>query len=77
MTNEWVDEDGSKLRFKQNITCYKLKSNNTHTDSAYYMGTLRTTNGKGYYYGHNHIDDDYKLRFQFNSWPIMEILVSC
>ena len=67
--DEWVDEEGNRLKFTQNITYYKLKSNAIHTDSDYYMGTLSTTNSKGYYYGHYHIDDDYKLRFQFNSWP--------
>ena len=69
VTNEWVDEEGNRLKFTQNITYYKLKPNAIHTDSDYYMGTLSTTNSKGYYYGHYHIDDDYKLRFQFNSWP--------
>lgn len=69
VTNKWVDEEGNRLKFTQNITYYKLKPNAIHTDSDYYMGTLSTTNSKGYYYGHYHIDDDYKLRFQFNSWP--------
>lgn len=69
VTNEWVDEEGNKLKFTQNITYYKLKPNAIHTDSDYYMGTLSTTNNKGYYYGHYHIDDDLKLRLQFRYWP--------
>ena len=69
VTNEWVDEDGNRLKFTQNITYYKLKPNATHTTYDDYMGTLSTTNSKGYYYGHYHIDDDKKLRFEFNHWP--------
>lgn len=69
VTNTWVDEEGNELKFKQNITYYKLKPNATHTSYDDYMGTVETRNSKGYYYGHYHIDDDNKLRFQFNSWP--------
>ena len=65
----WVDEEGHKIKFYKNITYYKLKPNAIHTDSDYYMGAVSTTNSKGYYYGHYHIDNDNQLRFQFNSWP--------
>lgn len=69
VTNSWTDEDGNRLKFTQNITYYKLKPNATHTDYDYYMGTLSTTDSKGYYYGHYHIDDDKKMRIEFNDWP--------
>ena len=69
VTNKWVDEDGKEIKFTKNITYYKLKPDAIHTTYDYYMGTLSTTNSKGYYYGHYHITDDNGLRIQFNDWP--------
>ena len=69
VNNEWFDEEGNRLKFTKNITCYKFKPNAVHTTYDYYMGTLSTTNSKGYYYGHYHIDDENKLILEFNSWP--------
>lgn len=69
VNNEWIDEEGNRLKFTQNITYYKLKPNAVHSTYDYYMGTLSTTNSKGYYYGHYHIDDDNKLRIEFINWP--------
>ena len=69
VTNKWVDEDGKEMKFTKNITYYKLKPDAIHTTYDYYMGTLSTTNSKGYYYGHYHITDDNELRIEFSDWP--------
>ncbi len=67
--NEWYDENGNRIKFEKNITYYKLKPNATHTSGDYFMGSVTADNSEGHYFGHYHIDDDFKLRFEFNYWP--------
>lgn len=69
VNNEWIDQDGNKIKFAKNNTYYKLKPNAVHTDNDYYMGTLSTTDSRGYYYGHYLVTDDNELSLEFNTWP--------